>query len=361
MKLQKLLKLRSDGGLQQWEMEVVGCQYRVTSGAVGAQLHTNDWTTAAAKNVGRANETSPEQQAKLEAQAVWDKKYAGGYRATEAELKTVTLFKPMLAHKLKDYPVISFPVYVQPKLDGVRCLAKPDGLFTREGNPHRNMAHVAADIAKVLAANPKLVVDGEGYADKLCNDFNQIIHLIRQPDPTHQDIHDSEKLIRYHVYDGCFKDHPEYTFACRIQILQDLLTNCPTVQLVPTFLVHSQAELDAKYAEFLEAGYEGIMIRTDTPYENKRTKALIKRKEFIDAEFIVADITEGSGNRAGTAGRVILEKHGKAGIRGNKAFFTRLLQERQSIIGKKVTVRFQGYTPDNKLRFPVVVAVRDYE
>jgi DNA ligase-1 len=361
MKLQKLFSRRSDGGLQQWVMEVEGSQYRVTSGAVGAKLHTNEWTVAVPKNVGRANETTPEQQAKLEAQATWDKKYSEGYRPTEAELATVTLFEPMLAKKLADYPEVSYPVYCQPKLDGIRCIAKPDGLYTRKGKPHLNMEHVASDLAKVFKANPTLVLDGEGYADKLSNDFNQIVHLIKQQKPTTHDRADSAAMIRYHVYDCYFTDHPEYTFAARSQMLQDLLANCKTVQLVDTRLCSDAEVLDAMYAEFLANGYEGQMIRTDTPYECKRTKALLKRKEFVDAEYTIAAVEEGIGNRSGTAGAIVLEKVGKSGIRGNLAYFTKLWQERKDIIGKQATIRYQGVTPDGKLRFPVCVAVRNYE
>ena len=361
MQLQKLYSRRSDGGLQQWVMEVEGSQYRVTSGKVGGKQAVNAWTVAVPKNAGRANETTPEQQAKLEAQAVWDRKHSEGYRPTEAELSTVTLFEPMLAHKYKDYPEIMFPVYVQPKLDGIRMIGKPDGLYTRKGKPHLNMEHVAKDLAKVFKGHSMIVTDGEAYADKLSNDFNQIVHLVKQQKPTAQDKADSAAVVKYHVYDCFLKDHPEYTFSARQQEIRLALADCPTVQLVATYLVTCQEELDAKHAEFAAAGYEGTMIRQDTPYENKRTKALLKHKEFIDAEYTIAGVEEGIGNRAGGAGAIVLDKVGKAGIRGNLAFFTRLWQERKDLIGKQATIRYQGITPDGKLRFPVCVAIRDYD
>lgn len=362
MNMKRLYSRRSDGGLQTWDLEVKGDSYRVSSGKLDGKQHTNDWTKCVGKNLGRANATTPAEQATAEAAALWDKKYSEGYRESEAALATVTLFEPMLAKNYKDcVDDISFPVYTQPKLDGIRCIARSTGLFTRKGKPHLNLRHVEQDLAAVFKAHPTLVIDGEGYADKLAQDFNQIVHLIKQQKPTAQDRADSAAMIKYHVYDCYFTDHPEYTFACRQQLIQEILEKVRSVQLVDTFRALDQRALDCRYAHYLTSGYEGQMIRTDTPYECKRTKALLKRKEFIDAEFTIADVMEGIGNRAGGAGAILLSNGCKAGIRGNAAYFTKLLQERTAVIGKQATVRYQGVTPDGMLRFPVMVAIRDYE
>ena len=80
-----------------------------------------------------------------------------------------------------------------------------------------------------------------------------------------------------------------------------------SVQLVDTTLCASQDLLDSKYAEYTEQGYEGQMVRNNEPYECKRSKHLLKRKEFITEEFNVVEVMEGKGNWAGYAKHFELE------------------------------------------------------
>ncbi|MEJ2027139.1 MAG: aconitase family protein, partial [Limibacillus sp.] len=85
------------------------------------------WTNKVeGKNIGRSNETTPQEQAEKEARAAWQKKLDRKYSLTPEEARE-TVFLPMLAHnwrKQKRYP--EFPLDVQPKLDGVRCIAHRD-------------------------------------------------------------------------------------------------------------------------------------------------------------------------------------------------------------------------------------------
>jgi DNA ligase-1 len=118
--------------------------------------------------------------------------------------------------------------------------------------------------------------------------------------------------------------------------------------------------LDELFQVYLEMGYEGQMVRlSTTPYENKRTKQLLKRKEFEEEEFLIHDIEEGTGNRSGMAGTIYLKKQDGAvfgsGVRGNRDSYRELLQNKTKYIGTLASVRFQNYTPDGVPRFPVVV------
>jgi ATP-dependent DNA ligase len=361
--LPKLYKKRVEGGLQVWSIEVDGGRYRTVSGMVDGAMVTSEWTDAVVKNSGRANATSIEEQAANEAQSKWTKKYDGGYRETEAELESVDIFKCMLAEKLTDYPVIQFPVHCQPKLDGARAAGRAKtGLWSRKFKPWINTPHIANEVIAVLQAHPTLVLDGELYCDKLADNFNKIISLIKKNKPTPESFAESEKYVRYFVYDCKFEDQPQLTFSERQTKLREILVGFKYFVLVETYLVANQEELDERYAEFLEEGYEGQIIRTDTPYENKRTKALLKRKEFNDGEFELEDVLEGKGNMAGKAGKVLIKGRGKAGLRGNAAYRTDLLLNKDKYIGKPVTIRYQGdFTPEGKFRFGVMIAVRDYE
>lgn len=366
MKLKKLLSRRSDGAVQQWVMEVEGNKYRATVGKVGGIQHTNNWTEVQGKNIGRANETSPDQQAAAEAQAHWTKKKAEGYCETEEDLTKVTLWEPMLAKVWADYKdKAAFPLWAQPKLDGARCICKPAGLFSRKGKPWISVPHIWESMAPVMAANPTMVVDGELYADKLKDDFNKLISLVKQAKPTAADLAASAKVIRYYVYDCAFTDQPDMVFSERMAKATEILKDNPAVVLVPTYLAKDQAELDARYVEFLEAGYEGEIVRQDVAYANKRTSALLKRKEFVDSEYEITGVVEGTGNRAGTAGAITLANGSKpafnAGIRGNHEYVCQLLHDFKQLIGKKATIRYQNLSEEGVPRFPVLIAVRDWD
>lgn len=366
MFLKKLYSRRSDGGLQEWQIEVEGNRYRAISGMVEGAKVTAEWTVVKGKNIGRANATTDDQQAAAEAQSKYQKKVDSGYRASVAELETVTLFDCMLAHKWKDFADKAvLPLWVQPKLDGARCIGRASGLFSRKGKPWISVPHIWEALKLVFDKYPDLYIDGELYADKLKDDFNTIIHLIKQTKPTPEDLDASAKVIKYFVYDCMFGDNPDMIFSERNKKIREILKDNPAVVLVDTHLAKDQDELDRYYSEWLAAGYEGEMVRQDVAYQNKRTSALLKRKEHIDEEYTITDIVEGIGNRAGTAGAVTLHNGDKpqfnAGIRGNRQYVVKMLQDRKLLIGKQATIRYQNLSPDGVPRFPVMISVRDYE
>ncbi len=111
----------------------------------------------------------------------------------------------------------------------------------------------------------------------------------------------------------------------------------------------------------MEQGYEGQMVRLNRPYENKRSKFLLKRKEFMDAEFIINGVKEGEGNRKGTAGYMEFTnaqgRYFKSNIKGDFGYLKELYKQRNELVGKKATIKFFNYTPDNVPRFGYVIAI----
>ena len=108
------------------------------------------------------------------------------------------------------------------------------------------------------------------------------------------------------------------------------------------------------------------MIRLDLgPYENKRSKQLLKYKNFKDAEFVILDVEEGLGNRSGMAGKLIclLPNGNKVGVSmtGTQEFMTQVLKDKDRVIGKQATVKFFDWTPDGSLRFPTLKHIIGYE
>jgi hypothetical protein len=174
--LPTLYKYTSKGQVQQWSISVEGDSFRTTEGIVGGKLTTSQPTVCKGKNIGKSNETSPEEQAIREATAKWQKKLDSGYNEVlTAEAK---FFSPMLAHKLEDHEKLLFtvPTYVQPKLDGLRCISSHDGrLSSRNGKPYLALPHLAQRCA---------TLDGELYNHEFHDDFNKIVSLCKQVNPT---------------------------------------------------------------------------------------------------------------------------------------------------------------------------------
>lgn len=362
-----LYKKTSTGKTQVWSQELDGNRYRSISGQLDGKKVVGAWTVCTGKNIGKANETSPEQQAALEVAANYKKKLAqGSYHANLDDIDTAKFFKPMLAQPYEKYPVVEGEtVWVQPKLDGVRCIATREGLFTRQGKPIPGAPHVHDALHGWFNVHPASILDGELYADKFANDFNEIISLVRKQsnDPARR--LKSREHIQYHVYDDGF--HPG-TFPQRIASLDEQFRAWfpdGPILLVQTVKVDTLDELDIWNARFVELGYEGMIVRRDAPYENKRSKSLLKRKTFLDEEFTVVSVNEGQGNRTGMAGFITYElgdgRTFKSGIKGSHLYATQLLADADKYVGGTGTVRFFERTPDGVPRFPVTVTLYEGE
>ena len=343
-----------------WWMEQDGDKYRTVSGIEGGQLVTSEWKIAKAKNVGRANATTAEEQAASEIESQYTKKLDRKYSRTKNTASKSNIIEPMLADKYKGWILSWGYAYSQPKLDGMRCIATKDGLFSRQGKPIVSVPHIVEALKPTFAAFPNLILDGELYNHDLRDDFNELISIARQMKPTVDDLAKAATHIQYHVYDMISSE----PFLNRyISLSETPFIWTDTVKLVETKEILSSEELDWQYAALLAQGYEGQMIRRDATYEQKRSKNLLKRKEFIDEEFEVLEILEGEGNWSGYAKSVRCRTSDgvifNAGIKGTQEFTRKLLA--QTPVPKTVTVRYQNKTPDGSLRFPIAVAFYENE
>jgi len=361
MKLPILYKRSTTGKIVEWCIEVEKNKYRTTSGFTDGEKVTSAWTVCAGKNLGKKNATTDEEQALAEAKAIHTKRKDLGSFENIKEIDTPVFFKPMLADDLyENIAKITYPVYSQPKLDGMRCIAKSDGLWSRNGKLIISAPHIFEDLKPFFDKDPDLILDGELYCDKLANNFNKIISLTRKSKPTKDDLMESKAFIQYHVYD---LPSSNKNFYDRYMDLVGLHLPKSCV-LVATNAVNTPEEIKATYEKYMEAGYEGQIIRQDKPYENKRTKSLLKDKQFVDDEFTILGVEEGVGNMSGKVGKLYFKtKEGKpfdSPVNGDWDYLAELLK-RKDLIGKPATVRFFNYTPAGKPRFPKVIAIRDYE
>ena len=377
MKLDTLYKRQESlNKIQEYSLEVVGNHYRSTSGYTDGAKTTSEWTYCGGKNVGRSNETTDVQQALLEAQAKWKKKIDKGYFTDIKKIDTSELFKPMLANKWEDQKhKVTYPLYSQPKLDGVRCIVKEDGMYTRTGKPIDSAPHIFTALAPLFANDPDLIFDGELYCDKYANDFNAIVSLVKKTKPTAKDLADSAKVIEYHIYDlpshkGTFMERYE-ALENKMKLVNLIPYTMPYAKhcvIVETNIVDCEDDAALLYENYVSAGYEGQMIRVDSKYENKRSNSLLKDKSFIDQEYTITGVIEGNGNLAGMVGALEFDcptattsSFFNASVNGGWEHLKQLWKDRESLIGQTATVKYFNLTPDGVPRFPKVTAIRDYE
>jgi DNA ligase-1 len=399
MKLDTLYKQTTTGATQSWEIEVEDNKFRTISGQLDGKKIINNWTVCEAKNVGRANATTAEEQALKEAEAKHEKKLKAGYHLNLKNISKKRFYEPMLAQDFKnknrqkevmfeiDEEGVGAAVFSQPKLDGIRCIAMREGLFTRTGKEIVAVPHIHEALEPFFEKYPNAVLDGELYNHEYKSDFNKIIHLVRKQNLDDEHLEESSLMIEYHIYDAPVignhnpsRPSGRYTekdlFSDRTSVLDAQFANLKLNQgdvdywksplvIVETIEIHGREQLDRCYEDYIEAGYEGQMIRLDGPYENKRSPKLLKRKEFMDEEYTILGWEEGGGNRTGTLKHLKFEnKHGKefhSNIKGTFEYLTKLFKNADDLIGKEATVKYFNLTPDGVPRFPYVIAIRDYE
>lgn len=363
MKLPTLYSRRSDGKVQIWEKEIVDNKYRTHSGIKDGEIVTAEWTVCVEKNLGKTNYIDAKHQAVTEAKAEWQKKKDKGYKEDIKDIDNSTFFEPMLAKVWQDYKDEAiYPAYVQPKLDGMRLIANKEGLWTRNGKEYKSIPHIYEALKPLFKFNPKYIFDGEVYADKFAHDFNKICSLAKKTKPTDEDIAESEKSIEYHVYDFPYWDD---VFSARHAELLKVAKHFKNkkLKIVETHEVASSKEIDTHYEKFVQDGYEGLMVRMDAKYENKRTKVLLKYKEFKDDEYEILDVVEGVGNKSGGAGALVCKNKDNStfhsNIKGNREFCKAMLINKNDYIGKMATIQFFNLTVDGVPRFPYFLRVRD--
>jgi DNA ligase-1 len=272
-------------------------------------------------------------------------------------------FEPMLAAKWEDYKdKLTYPIYSQAKLDGIRCILTKDGMFSRNGKPIISAPHIFDSVKPLFETNPNLIFDGELYADKFANDFNKIVSLVKKTKPTADDLKESKELIEYHIYDLPSSDknfiQRAYDLAILFETRSELHPHC---RIVETYKVPSEDVVTELYEKYVEEGYEGQMLRLDGKYENKRSKNLLKHKSFVDEEYTILDICEGEGNRTGTAGYMVFEtaegKPFKSNVKGTWDETAEMLKSKNELIGKQATIKYFNLTPDGIPRFPFVINI----
>jgi DNA ligase-1 len=386
----------STGKVLQWSIEVEeimgGAIIRTRYGQEGGKIQVNEKTVTVGKNLGRANATTPLQQAIAEATSLWTKKRethapriisiaplkkkaaTAATAATDAAAATTTVAtaatatviqrakavdatvpSPMLAHDYnKRGKSIIWPCKVQPKFDGTRMVGiAHQGLYSRNRKPYPHLEHIRAELDMLPAGT---ILDGEAFSKTLT--FQEIVGIVKN-----ETIQPKQDEVKFYVYDMINGEN----FLTRSFVLQSIFA-MHTFQhliLVKTEECANEAAMKAKHSEYVAEGYEGIMLRNKTGlYSNARSVHLQKYKEFFDMECKIVDFKEGEGAEEGCV-IWICETEDKKQFacrpRGTREERQELFATGDEHVGKMLTVRYQELTDDGLLRFPVGIAIRDYE
>lgn len=274
--------------------------------------------------------------------------------------------KPMLAHKFDESRVDwSQPVYIQAKLDGVRCLFTKDGAYSRTGKKFMNLKHIEMALQPFFDNSPHIVLDGELYNHKLKHDFEKIISLVRKQKPTEDDRRDAQHLVQFHVYDYVDGNYNSYKTRMQNLVTSDIYD--AQIKYVPAQLVDSYNYARDIHANFLERGYEGSIIRLDGVYKHGRSYDLMKFKDFSDTEATIIGYELGKGKRTGTLGKfIMLDDDGvKFGCPPGKGYtykdLANMLTNVNDYIGKRATFTYFQRTQAGSYRHPLFKCIRNYE
>lgn len=353
--LPRLYHTNAKGTVYEWEVFTRGADIITLYGQVGGESQ-QAVKTAVGKNIGRSNETTPEAQALIEAQAMWTKKKDRKYTETIGEKHTFEA--PMLADSYDKFKGrIEYPCFVQPKLDGMRALLMHNGdtfeLWSRGGKLITTCSHL------IDAANehlqPNRLYDGELYAHGLTFEENTRLVKKQRPETT---------SVLFHVFDIADTDTTFNERYGAMNVGMTRLYTCPLFVNVETAFAHTEEEVDHLHSYFIQQGYEGSIIRnSEGAYIfGKRSKDVLKRKDFLDAEYLITGFRNGIGKFEYCPIFTCVTPEGESfevAPRGSAEVRARMLEDAPSYVGQMLNVRYQNLTENGIPRFPVGTAVRE--
>ena len=278
--------------------------------------------------------------------------------------------KPMLAYPVSDKPInYDDKVFMQPKLDGVRCLIQYDKktgvtAWSRTGKQWKNIHHITSSLEQWFQSNQTTVLDGELYNHDLRDDFETIISLVRRQDPDDIDMLESRDLVQFHCYDIIHPDNSPFEDRNRF-VKYCVEKSSPYVHTVNTMLCASDEDAKEIHAVNLECGFEGSILRTNDIYHQKRTHSLRKFKDFHDAEATLLCWVEGKGKRKGTVGKFMaVDDDGNEfgmPVMDNFKYLQDNFRKMRGWVGKRATFTYFERTKAGSYRHPLFKCIRDYE
>ena len=275
--------------------------------------------------------------------------------------------KAMLAHKYNEDKA-DYPAFIQPKLDGVRCLFTAKGAFSRADNQFMNVQHIEQALKPFFAKNPTAILDGELYNHSLKDDFEKIISLVKKRKPTKDDRVEAAELVEYHIYDVASMTIANYTTRLNyINSISNFQWN-HILRRVDTKVALDFDDALKMHNKNLKLGYEGSIYRSfEGKYKGTRSWDLMKFKDFHDAEATIVGYEIGKGKREGTLGKFIMQDYegNEIGCPPGKGYnykdLANMLENIHDYIGEYATFTYFERTKAGSYRHPHYKAIRNYE
>jgi hypothetical protein len=352
-----LYKLAATGDFIMWQVTFNGLD----------KLEFNDGTFIA---------VTPE-RALPEARRHYKRKYGEGYQP--AGPSTPPLIKAMKGYDYTQGSIKSWPVWTQPKLDGMRLLCQDMGggtIAIRSGlnNPQLHLTHMEAELRAFIQYLPRYcVLDMEAYT--LAMNISALTSALR----TIKTVHPRLCQIQCHIFDVIYDDSEGAPYEKRYNLLANAYTKyledrayegesgSTILHIVPCQVAANHQEVLAHHAQYVSSGYEGAMIKkvsngarddtvvfTESLYKQGRCNHILKYKSFKDEEAIIMDVTENGAT-------VIFEVQDARGHQFPLRMRSNVHPEVHAVRGKKITYRYHELAPSGMPVMPVGIAIRDYE
>jgi len=282
---------------------------------------------------------------------------------------------PMLAYPVSDKPIdYNKPVFIQPKLDGVRCTIQYERrvrpredvvvAYSRTGKEWKNIQHILFNLKPWFQLNPNVILDGELYNHDFRDDFESIISMVRKTKPTDEDRSISAENVQFHCYDIIDETMP---FEQRNDFITQAVPRNHCIKHVDTNMVFREDDAKVYHRRNKDAGYEGSIVRTNDTYACKRSHNLRKFKDFSDAEATIVGYLDGKGKRTGTLGKfIMMDDNGvEFGCPPGKGYnykqLGEMLENISDYIGQRATFTFFERTKAGSYRHPLFKCIRNYE
>lgn len=270
--------------------------------------------------------------------------------------------KPMAAKNFEgNEHRVEYPCFVQPKLDGVRCVTDGQRFWSRNGKrfPDKNLEHLK------LPKRLNVLVDGELMVPGAL--FEESISALKHAS---DDDRGASRKLRFHVFDVVNEDPFRDRLMMSLHVMKRAQLTGAKWLAVPTLSVRNRKALEAFSKRMLKHGHEGAMVRNAFGlYESKRSYSILKLKPLLDAEYPVVGVKEGKGKDKGTPIFICSVSRHRSGTeqlfrvrpKGTMKQRRAMWRDRKKCIGKKLTVEFQNLTKYGVPRFPRAKVFRDYE
>ena len=351
-----LYKKDSKGNIRVLNYWVESNFLKQSSGLLNGQLIENE-KECKGKNIGKVNETSPQQQALFEMESKIREKLQEDYFRTVEEAQNNVVILPMLAKNFQDeeHKIDWNDCYIQPKLDGQRCLA----ICTKEGNvtlisrdgidiqkTHGSMQHVINDLTTI---KEDVILDGELYIHSTEDNFQDVMKAIKK---YREGI---SETVKYYVYD-MISDKP-----FRLRKIRGYIKGLFSCQEVPTYYIKNRQDLEIRHIGNLVDGYEGSIIRWGKEgYKmNSRSSNLLKYKNFQDSDYLIIDVVP-ADNRPDW-GMVVCKYEDRtfpATPQMSHEERKNILLNKADFIGQTAVIKHFGFTDAGLPRFPIFKGIR---